>query len=108
MLKLEYHSEGALCSDFNAMEFAESLWNSTSVGEQHVKVGSWMVIDAARVLITKGIIPHDKLLICYDGVEMSVNEYAVINEWTADTPDFNCSFAEQILTFAVNKRKSER
>lgn len=108
MLKLEYHPEGALCNDFNVMEFAEMLWNSTKVGPQHIKVGNWLIIEASRVLITEGIIPHDQLLVVYNGNVMEVNKYAAYKDFNRDIPSHSLDFSETIVKYGINVRKQER
>ena len=108
MLKLEYHPEGALCNDFNAINFAKSLWESTKVGPQHVKVGNWLIIEASRVLITEGIIPHDQLFVVYNGNIMEVNKYAAYKDFNRDIPSHSLDFSEKIVKYGIKVRKQER
>ena len=101
MLKLEYHPEGALCNDFNAMEFAEMLWNSTKVGPQHIKVGNWLVIEAAMTLITRGTIPYDKLSIVHGNDQIFFREDVSMNSWV-NIPCFSQEFINERLSYRIN------
>ena len=82
---------------------------STHADDEFVlRISNELLITAAKVLIARGEIPHDQVILRLNDTDYPFNEYAAIYPFPDDYPMLSCEWSEEVLRAASVKWKAER
>ena len=106
MITIEYAENGQAVSDFNYKDWLDNV--KANVGRDHTFIVSTSVpIYAVRLAIVRGELDCSKIVFKYSNEVFQANEYGAIPDRPFGFCDVENRLAEDILRFAMKKRKSK-
>jgi hypothetical protein len=72
-------------------------------GQQHICVSTDNFINAARVHICRGVIPHDQVVFLFDGMELRPDSDGRLDHWPRGFCDFTDRWLMELLHGRVKK-----
>ena len=106
MITIEYSENGQAVSDFNYKDWLDNV--KANVGRDHTFIVSTSVpIYAVQLAIVRGEIDCSKIVFKYSNEVFQANEYGAIPNRPFGFCDVENKLAEDILRFAMKKRKSK-
>jgi len=105
MITIEYCAEGEPVSDFEYRDWLEKIKNYP---DGHFQVSTTIPIQAVRLAVARGVLPHQGVCFLYESKIIRVNEYGAILDWPPGFADVDTYHAEEILRTAMARRRRER
>jgi hypothetical protein len=106
MIKVEYTPNGIPISDFECAEFAANILGA--LPDTVYKISTENLFHEIRAQIAEDKLPHDQIVFVFEGEELHINEYGVIQYWPRDFCANSSLTAERCLRAASKKYTLER
>lgn len=98
MLIIHYTKEGMAFSDFNLLEEAEVVVNAYHEGRiQEVSVSTTNIIEAIRVLVCRGEIEHDEVVVHFKEDIIELNDKIEFSHYPVGFMDWEQRFLCEII-----------
>lgn len=105
MLYVNYTWNGRPASDFGTLEIMEAHYrNSKDVnGDWFVNTSTSNLIEAARVLVKRGVIPADQIQFQFNGNIIRHSAQGHLEEWPDGFCDWHQKFLEELIDWNENR-----
>lgn len=108
MLIIHYIKEGMAFSDFDLLREAEVVVNAYHEGRiQEISVSTANIIEAIRVLVCRGEIEHDEVVIHFKEDVIKLNEKIEFSHYPIGFMDWEQKFLSEILIKKLKEFKKE-
>jgi hypothetical protein len=108
VITVEYHqNDGINLPDGKVEQFAKDFMNSAG-SNTHIKVCSFLIIEAIRAEVAIGNVDHTKVQFKYGDKILKMNQHARISEWPKGFGDIHDDFLHAILDAGSKAAKAKR
>ena len=108
MLEIHYDEKYCSCSDFDVMKEAEKIAENYKYSTfLKVQTSTGMLVDAIRIMVIRGKIPHDEVRILFKDKVITIDKYVQYSEWPKGFLDTFDDILDEIIDFKFNRNKEK-
>ena len=110
MLKIIYTEKGKAYSDFNLIENAQFIIDQyhNKIEQNNrditVEVSTSNIIQALRVLISRGKLQYNELCIIFNEHEIYLNSYYELSKWPVGFADWEQKFLRELIECRIGRK----
>lgn len=98
MFIIHYNDGGVPYSDFDLLKIAQQYANQYKENqEKNLYVSTGNIIEAVRVMVSRGEIPYQEVEVHFNGEIITLNQYAEFSTWPKGFMDHERKFLREML-----------
>jgi len=105
MLKIVYSEMGNPYSDFNLLENAQLILDTYQKSDNNliIMISTENIIQALRVLVSRGKLQYNELCIVFNEHTITLNEYCELTKYPEGFMDWEQKFLREIIGRRIGK-----